>query len=596
MKKQKIIESEGLAWTLVIILLVLILAAVTLVPVSAAELTTDGASASTVAHSVNAEFTASIPAYVMPGEPGEVSADYTVTLENAVIPDNHELTAKVEYSGSMSEQNGVELPYELLDESGVRIASGSKILTKAAGTPDESVSVSFGAALTAKARYAGVYTDTATFTFDVAEEVYTLDEINADEHLFAIGKTKPEYVVAQFNEDFTEVTIFKNGENSDGKMREWSYNEKSPFTVKKRTLKEATIKVGVTNISSYAFYGFDSTFLTRMTIPNSVTSIGDYAFDGCSKLTSVIIPGSVTSIGRSAFSSCTSLESVAIGNGVTNIGGSAFQDCKSLKSITIPDSVTSMGDYAFAYCYSLESVTIGNGITNTGNSVFAGCKALTSLKISDSVTIIGAETFAGCKALANVKIPDSVTSIYACAFMDCISLTNVIIPDSVTIIGEAAFAGCASLTSVTIPDSVTSVCAGAFRSCTSLQSIIVGSGNKNYCDIDGVLFNKNATELICCPAGKSGNYTIPNRVTRIESSAFYGCSLLTNIKIPDSVEIILYHAFENCTSLENITIPDSVTWIYGNVFKGSGLKTIYGASGSYAETWAAENGYTFIAQ
>lgn len=596
MKKQKIIESEGLAWTLVIILLVLILAAVTLVPVSAAELTTDGASASTVAHSVNAEFTASIPAYVMPGEPGEVSADYTVTLENAVIPDNHELTAKVEYSGSMSEQNGVELPYELLDESGVRIASGSKILTKAAGTPDESVSVSFGAALTAKARYAGVYTDTATFTFDVAEKVYTPDEINADEHLFAIGKTKPEYVVAEFNEDYSAVTIFKNGNNSDGEMREWSYNEKSPFTEKKRTLKEATIKVGVTNISSYAFYGYDPTFLTRITIPNSVKSIGDYAFDGCLSLTSVVIPGSVMSIGNSAFFSCTSLESVTIGNGVTNIGSSVFQNCTSLTSIIIPDSVTSVGDYAFADCYSLESVTIGNGVTNTGDSVFRGCKALTSVKISDSVTIIGAEAFAGCTSLTSVKIPDSVTSIYAGAFRSCTSLASVMIGNGVTIIGEAAFDKCTALTSITIPDSVTSICAGAFRSCTALQNIIVSAGNKNYCDIDGVLFNKNATELICCPAGKSGNYTIPDRVTRIESSAFYGCSSLTNITIPNSVKYIIYNAFYDCTLLESITIPDSVTKIYGNVFKGSGLKTIYGVSGSHAETFAAQNGYTFIAQ
>ncbi len=195
MKKQKAIESVWLAKTLSVILAVLILVAMYLVPTSAAELTADGASASTVAHSVNAEFTASIPAYVMPGEPGEASADYTVTLENAIIPDNHELIAKVEYSGSMAEQNGVELLYELLDETGNTIFSGAKILSKSAGTPAESASVSFGAELTEKAKYAGVYTDTATFMFDVAEKVYTLDEINADEHLFAIGKTKPEFPI-----------------------------------------------------------------------------------------------------------------------------------------------------------------------------------------------------------------------------------------------------------------------------------------------------------------------------------------------------------------------------------------------------------------
>lgn len=596
MKKQKAIESVWLAKTLAVVLAVLVVVAMYMLPASAAELTADGSGASTVAHTVSAEFTAGIPAYVMPDETGEKTAKYTVTLENAVIPDNHELTAKVEYSGSMTEQNGVELPYELFDETGNAIVSGAKVLSKAAGMPDDSVSVSFGAALTAKARYSGVYTDTATFTFDVAEKFYTLDEINADEHIYAIGKTKPEYVVAEFNEDYSAVTIFKNGNNSDGEMQEWSYiGRTSPF-YKRKTLKEATINVGVTNIGSFAFYGYNLTSLESIAIPNSVTSIGESAFEGCYSLTNVIIPDSVISIGKSAFSNCRLVESVTIGNGAKTIGEKAFYWCQSLKNIVIPDSVTSIDDASFAGCTSLESAVIGSGVAVIGGEgVFAGCTALENVTIRNGVKTIGMDCFEGCTSLTNIEIPDSVTSIYVFAFKDCTSLENVKIGNGVTVIGMRAFEGCTSLTNIEIPDSVTEINTFAFNRCTSLQNIIVGAGNKVYYDIDGVLFNKSQSGLVCCPAGRS-DYTIPNGVRRIESSAFSSCNSITNIIVPDSVYYIGIEAFKDCTLLDSITIPDSVTRIESSAFNNSGLQTIYGTAGSYAETFAAQNGYTFIAQ
>lgn len=488
MKKQKAIESVWLAKTLSVILAVLILVAMYLVPTSAAELTTYGASASTVAHSVNAEFTATIPAYVMPGEPGEVSADYTVTLENAVIPDNHELTAKVEYSGSMTEQNGVELPYELTDVTGNTIASGSKILTKAAGTPGESVSVSFGAMLTDKAKYAGVYTDTAVFTFNVTEKTYTLKEINANDHLYAIGKTKPEYVVAKFNEDYSAVTIFKNGNNSDGIMKNFSYS---------------------TSLATY------STSLSSALILNDVTSIGDYAFYGCDSLADIVIPESVTSIGIAAFYSCQSLTSVHIPDNVTRIFPNTFYRCKSLTSINIPDNVTSIDANAFY-----------------------GCGALTEILIPKSVTSIKSKAFSNCSALTSIDIPESVTSIDSNAFESCTALTSVRLPQNITSIDYDVFNFCKSLTNINIPDSVTSIKSGAFSDCSALTSV-----------------------------------DIPESVTSIGTRAFYGCKSLTHIYI-----------------------PESVTSIGSNAFIYSGLKTIYGIAGSYAETFAAENGYTFIAQ
>ncbi len=235
-------------------------------------------------------------------------------------------------------------------------------------------------------------------------------------------------------------------------------------------------------------------------IPDSVTSIGNYAFAWCESLTSITIPDSVTSIGYWAFENCTSLKSITIPDGVTSIGDFAFYDCTSLTSITIPDSVTSIGSRAFARCYSITSITI-----------------------PDSVTSIGDWTFFGCKSLTSITIPDSVTSI-----------------------GIGAFEGCESLTSITIPDSVTSIGYGAFDACKSLTAINADINNPNYCSIDGVLYDKNQTMLIACPGGKE-SVTIPNSVTSIGKFAFGGCKSLKSVSLPDSA-VVDRTAFSDCPS------------------------------------------------
>ena len=293
----------------------------------------------------------------------------------------------------------------------------------------------------------------------------------------------------------------------------------------------------VTSIGESAFRDFTS--LTSITIPNGVTSIGKYAFNGCSSLTSITIPNGVTSIGRSAFEDCTNLKSITIPNSVAEICGSAFEDCSSLTNITIPNSVTSIGGWAFNGCTSLTSVTIPNSVTKIGSCAFEGC---TSLK--------------------TVTIPNGVTYIDYCTFSGCASLTSITIPDSVTSIGYSAFIDCTSLTSVTIPDSVTSIDSSAFGGCSSLTAIDVEVGNNNYTSVNGVLFNKGKTELICYPSGKTDkSYNIPNGVTSIGYSAFIVCTSLTSVTIPDSVTSIGYYAFYGCTSLTSITIPNSVTSI-----------------------------------
>ena len=189
--------------------------------------------------------------------------------------------------------------------------------------------------------------------------------------------------------------------------------------------------------------------ISEIDIGNSVTCIGNGAFNGCFDLTSVSIPDSVTNISSFAFWSCSSLVDVTIPDSVTFVGGGAFQRCFSLSNVHIGTGLTSLGDTLFSACRSLSSVTIPYNITSLDYAAFNGCQSLTSIIIPNSVTSIGTTVFTNCHNLSSVTIPDSVTSIGYGAFEDCGALLNVTIPESVTSIGAIAFNECGSLTSIT---------------------------------------------------------------------------------------------------------------------------------------------------
>ena len=229
------------------------------------------------------------------------------------------------------------------------------------------------------------------------------------------------------------------------------------------SLSNIAIPDSVTDIGDYAFEYCCS--LSNMVIPNSVTSIGDYAFYGCRSLSNIVIPDSVTKIGDYTFSVCSSLSKIVIPNSVTKIGDYAFSDCSSLSKIVIPNSVTDIGDYAFAHC-SLSNIAIPDSVTAIGYGAFSGCRSLSKIVIPDSVTKIGDYAFSVCSSLSKIAIPDSVTDIGDYAFEYCSSLSNIVIPNSVTSIGAYAFSGCRSLSNIVIPDSVTTIGYGAFSGCS----------------------------------------------------------------------------------------------------------------------------------
>jgi uncharacterized repeat protein (TIGR02543 family) len=296
--------------------------------------------------------------------------------------------------------------------------------------------------------------------------------------------------------------------------------------------------------------------IKTLSIGQGVTAIGDYAFYYCLGLTSVTIPASVTSIGSGAFVNCSGLTSInvdAANTAYTSENGVLFNKSKTtliccpvgkIGNYTIPMGVTAIGEYAFWNCRGLTSVTIPAGVTSIGCYAFFNCHGLTSMTIPASVAAIGNNAFGLCRGLTSVTIPAGVTTI-----------------------GSYAFAYCSGLTSVTIPASVTAIGANPFPCCSSLTSINVDAANTAYTSENGVLFNKSKTTLICCPAGKTGSYTIPALVTAIGDVAFFGCSDLTSVTIPASVTAIGESAFSDCSGLTSVTnlslTPQSIN---SNVF------------------------------
>ena len=313
-------------------------------------------------------------------------------------------------------------------------------------------------------------------------------------------------------------------------------------------LQSLRIPDSVHSIGEYAFYGSG---LKEISLGNAVTSIGNNAFEGCENLSSVCIPNSVLSIGERVFARCNSLRDIQLGSSIKTIGAEAFSGCAVL-DIVIPNSVTSIGDKAFADCQNMQSVKIGNSVTSIGERLFARCKSLRNIQLGSSIKTIGAEAFTGC-AVLDIVIPNSVTSIGDKAFADCRSLQSVKIGNSVTSIGDKAFTGCAVL-DIVIPNSVTSIGGNAFADCRRLRSVILG-----------------------------------NSVTSIGDKAFMGCTDLSTINMPKSITSIGEDAFSSFVwELKTVNIESPNIWSSVNLGNAQS-NPISQAHSFYVSDWEIKN-------
>ena len=560
----------------------------------------------TVEYKSDSTWTAVIPDTIKAQDASEDvnSAAYTVKTQNVVLGDGESLVGTIEYSGNLTDGN-VNLPYSIYNSEGSVVNSGSRIIKQIAGEPTAEASFSFGAKLNEKARYSGNYLGTATFNFSVAEVSYTLDEINADEHLYAIGKTKPEYVVAKFNDDYTSVKITRNGDNSDGLMKDFqtldltqpyeaqteykNYDEYlaaffdsegvisidnfdvnslfpgdlSPMAEHAATLNTATIGDGVKNIGAGAFIPGN---LKDLDVGNELSQIAGAL--GMSGIQSIEIANTVEEIGDWAF-----FYNTALGMTKTNDG-------YILTPISLPDSVQKIGKAAFygltrgTQYPTMRNINLGNGLIEIGKLNFTS---------KQSPWLISSEKSIPIKKWDSQNALTEVGSGHAFVFpaslkktMDYSFKNTTFCGGRVTITGHIMKYAFESTKYEMLPYIADRYAPDTFFSNDrnggyGLYNLSMDTISASNTDVADGMLNTEGNTIIKSLNNSLTKTTIPNYIKTIGEDAFFGQSKLTSVTIPDSVTTIERRAFMNTSALTNIEIPNSITSIGEDAFTDSGL-------------------------
>ncbi|MBO5896732.1 MAG: leucine-rich repeat domain-containing protein [Clostridia bacterium] len=431
--------------------------------------------------------------------------------------------------------------------------------------------------------------------------------------------------------------------------------------------KEVTVpkKIGnlsVISIGAGAFEG--NTTMEKVELNTNITVIGDNAFKGCTALKELDGISAIEKLGASAFEGCTSLESFKVPDNLTEIPARCFADCTALtevdehknmksvekdsfvgsawenampdgplslgrilysykgavKDIVIPEGVSIIEDYAFLGCESIETLELGYDVEEIGLYAFQNCVNLKSVKVNDAMGLVSAGAFKGCSSLESIDFSESTLAMVGYeAFADCTSLKEIKLAETLSEVADYAFAN-TQISTIDFGKNVNTVGSHSFLNASKLESITVTDKNKNYSAVDGVLYNKNGTELIVFPAAKTGTFELPQAVEKICDNAFYGSaisavklaeesalreigisafenSVITEFTIPANVsklnnatfknaaklakltieEGLTYvgaFAFEGCASLVDVTLPASVYTVANGAFKNTGLKSV----------------------
>lgn len=337
---------------------------------------------------------------------------------------------------------------------------------------------------------------------------------------------------------------------------------------------------GVSYEVTSAFEGTfsNSTKLTSVSLPSTLTDLGSTPFSSCNKLLSInvspdnptysSVDGVLYNKTQTTLISCPGGKTAhfEVPSGVTEIANSAFYGCSKLTSVHIPSTVQRLGVNAFRACILMTEVNIPDGITELENGVFRGCSSLKEIVVPSSVTKLGDYAFYYCQSLTNLQLTGPVTSIGSYGLSSCVKLTTIDLPSTLESLGERVFESDSKLESVSFPSTLKSLGMANFRGCSALTSIEVAEGNDFFTSVDGVLYTKSMDKLICCPSQRHGVYEVASTVKRIDDYAFFMCRYLSSIKLPLSLTEIGLSAFANCSNLSVLTLPNAVRRIDKSAF------------------------------
>lgn len=267
-----------------------------------------------------------------------------------------------------------------------------------------------------------------------------------------------------------------------------------------------------------------------------------------------------------AFAYCSDITSASLPNGIESFGKYSFWECTSLKTVNIPSGVETIGPGSFWLCSKLQEVNLPANLKILEENLFYSCSSLRNIVIPDGVEEIKDFAFKDCSLLETDKMPSSLKSIGESAFFGT-SITSAILPEGVLSVGPMAFSGCVYLSEIYIPATLSEFYGSALAGCEALESIEVSVDNKNYSSIDGVLFNKDQTELIIYPGKHGSKYEVPSSVVTVADGAFEKCASITEVVFNEGVETIGKRVFFGCNELKTVVLPSSVKSIgYGFLY------------------------------